>query len=42
MNGTKYMIVAYVLGLGLLWGYALTLWIGSRRARRAQVEGGVS
>ena len=41
MNGTNYVIVAYVIGLGLLWGYALTLWlVNSRPARPA--EGGKS
>jgi hypothetical protein len=31
VNGTTYVIVAYVIGLGLLLGYALTLWIAARK-----------
>ena len=30
MNGFQYVILAYVLGLGLIWGYALVLWLKSR------------
>ena len=31
MSGSGYVILAYVLGLGLLWGYAVTLWIRSTK-----------
>ena len=31
MNGTTYVIVAYTIGLGLLLGYAATLWIAARK-----------
>jgi len=27
MNGGQYVILAYAIGLGLIWGYALTLWV---------------
>jgi hypothetical protein len=30
VNGTEYLILAYALGLGLLWGYAALLWRESR------------
>lgn len=32
MNGTTYMIGAYVVGLTLLWGYGIALWVMSRSA----------
>lgn len=31
MSATGYTILAYAIGLGLLWGYALKLWLGSRQ-----------
>jgi len=31
MNGQSFVILGYVIGLGLLWGYAATLWWESRR-----------
>lgn len=34
MNATDYAILAYVLGLGLMWGYAASIWIGHRAAIR--------
>jgi hypothetical protein len=37
MNGishNNFVVVAYVIGLGLLWGYAALLWIESRRNGR--------
>lgn len=34
MSGNDYVILAYAVGLGLLWGYAATLWFGLRRAAR--------
>ena len=31
MNATQYVIAAYVIGLGLLWGYAaMLLWQGRK------------
>lgn len=33
MNPTQYVIAAYVIGLGLLWGYAALLWWESRNMR---------
>ena len=32
MNDRQYLILAYVIGLGVLWGYALLVWAGMRRA----------
>jgi hypothetical protein len=34
MNGNNYVILAYAIGLGLLWGYAAVLWLQSRRAAK--------
>jgi hypothetical protein len=34
MNATGYAILAYVLGLGLMWGYACSIWMGHRAAAR--------
>ena len=31
MTGQSYVIAGYVVGLGLLWGYALALWLATRR-----------
>jgi hypothetical protein len=36
MNGTHWTIVAYVAGLGLMWGYALALWVAGRSARSGE------
>jgi hypothetical protein len=33
MNGHQFVALAYALGLGLIWGYAATLWLKSRSAR---------
>ena len=39
MSSQHYLVLAYVAGLALLWGYALSLWAGAgalrARARRA-------
>lgn len=35
MTGNSYVILAYVVGLTLLWGYAAGLWYGLRRAARS-------
>lgn len=39
MSGTQYVILGYAVGLGLLWGYALMLWVASMRAARVEREG---
>ena len=31
MNHTNYVIAAYAIGLGLMWGYALVVWMGLRK-----------
>jgi hypothetical protein len=33
MNGTQFVILAYVLGLGLIWGYCVALWLKSKATR---------
>ena len=35
VNANNYVILAYVLGLGLLWGYAARLWLVMRSTRRS-------
>ncbi|HWP41218.1 MAG TPA: hypothetical protein VNL70_09850, partial [Tepidisphaeraceae bacterium] len=45
MNGPNYVILAYAIGLGLLWGYAARLWWQTRslaRRQRAANPGGQS
>lgn len=34
MTPMQYLVLAYAVGLGLLWGYALRLIVADRRARR--------
>jgi hypothetical protein len=34
MNGPQYTILAYVIGLTLLWGYAVSMWLEARRMSR--------
>jgi hypothetical protein len=34
MTDTQYTVTAYVLGMGLLLGYALNLWRAHRALRR--------
>jgi hypothetical protein len=36
MTGTHYLILAYIVGLALLWGYAIALWL-TCRAQRGRV-----
>ena len=36
MSGEYYLILAYVVGLGLLWGYAGWLWNTSRHLCRRE------
>ena len=41
MNGNNFVIVAYAIGLGLLWGYAALLWLedaGQKAKGRGQKE----
>jgi hypothetical protein len=33
-----YVILAYTIGLGLLWGYAAQLWLASRRTTVVQID----
>jgi hypothetical protein len=35
MTGSQYTVIAYALGLTLLWGYALHLWFAARSCRRS-------
>ena len=36
MSGNGYVILAYAIGLGLLWGYAIVLaWSGRSRGARS-------
>ena len=43
MSTHHYVIFAYVIGLGMLWGYAVVLWLAGRNlARREQTERGKS
>jgi len=37
MNSQQYVVLAYSLGLGLIWGYAISLWIAQyRQSRRGE------
>jgi len=36
MTGTTFVILAYVIGLGLLLGYAATLWTATRKHNRGR------
>ena len=42
MNGSTYAIAAYVLGIGLLWGYVATVWFSIRGANVNGKKDGVS
>jgi hypothetical protein len=33
MTSTQHAIVGYILGLALLWGYALSLWLRHRAVK---------
>ena len=33
MTGAGYLILGYVPALGLMWGYATTVWLNSRKLR---------
>lgn len=35
MTDTGYTILAYSIGFGLMWGYAASVWLKARAARRA-------
>ena len=40
MSGAGHAILGYAIGLGLLWGYALTRWeMGRRFKRRSHGKG---
>jgi len=32
MSSKEYVLLAYTVGLGLIWGYAVSLWISQRRS----------
>lgn len=34
MNDTLFVIVAYLLSSALIWGYAWTIWVDTRRLRK--------
>jgi hypothetical protein len=34
MLSNQYLTLAYVIGLGLLWGYVASLWIAGRSLSR--------
>ena len=36
MNAENYVIAAYVIGLALMWGYAVYLWNAARRTGGGQ------
>jgi len=40
MMHTRYVIAAYVIGVGLLLGYGLLLWLEGRRLSRRQRKNG--
>jgi hypothetical protein len=40
MNSTNFVIIAYVIGLGLLWGYAATLLWQSIRSNKTDNHAG--
>ncbi len=43
MSSNGFVILAYALGLGLLWGYAVMLFFAGRSiGRREQCDGGKS
>jgi hypothetical protein len=42
MSGWKYTVLAYVVGLGLLIGYAVVLWVESRNAAAKGKDGRAS
>ena len=41
MTATGYMILGYAVACCLLWGYALTLWMGHRNIERMEHRKGV-
>ncbi|MCP3902433.1 MAG: hypothetical protein GY715_02260 [Planctomycetes bacterium] len=34
MTGNQYLLLGYAVSIGLLWGYALSLWLTSRALTR--------
>ena len=42
MSGTGYVILAYALGGGLLWGYAIILWSREYKRCNSHADGGRS
>lgn len=40
MSAEAYVVIAYAIGLGLLWGYGLYLWSLARSAAKvARIDG---
>ena len=42
IHGPTWVVIAYVAGLGLLWGYAASVWVAGRRLggdKRCDVSG---
>ena len=39
MSGTQYLILAYVIGLGLPLAYCVSLWLGHRSLRVRETRG---
>jgi len=35
MNGTTYLVLAYIAGIGLFWSYAAAIWRTARSLDRA-------
>ena len=36
MTGHDYLLMGYIAGLGLLWGYAILIWLGGRSIDRRE------
>ena len=36
MNDQGYLILGYAVGLAMLWGHGLSLWLGCRRLRNRE------
>jgi hypothetical protein len=36
MTGERYLVIGYIVGFGLLLGYAILLWIGRRALERRE------
>jgi hypothetical protein len=36
LTGTQYTVVAYAIGLALMWGYTALLWVSDWRGARME------